>query len=420
MTILRDFPTSIVRRIKGSRRTARSALLVVVVFALVLAWFAWGRSRAPAADYETQKIALGTVERSITATGAVKALVTVDVGSRLSGIVTDVKATFNDEVKAGQVLAVIDRAPFEAKVLAAKASLAQARAAIGVQEAALEKSRTQSAQSERDVERYRGMVNGEAASQMTLEQAQMQAAVLKEEIAIAQAQLVAAQAVAEQREADLREANIDLQNTQILSPIHGVVIDRKIQPGQTVAASYQTPVLFQIARDLSEIAINAQVDEADIGAVHSGCPARFSVESDPDRSVDGVVEQVRLASVKNGGVVSYTVVVTAQNPGKHLFPDMTATVRIVCDRKDRVLLVPNEALRFRPTDSLAQDGAEASKPLGFEQGALWILSDDGSLRRRQVRLGLKGDTTTEVMGDGIAAGERVVLRAKNAAPAGGH
>ena len=252
-----------------------------------------------------------------------------------------------------------------------------------------------------------------------MDQAETQAALSREEIAVGQAQLASAKAVVAQREADLRQAQIDLDNTRILSPIDGVVIDRKIQPGQTVAAIYQTPILFQIARDLSRITINAQVDEADIGAVRSGCPVNFSVEAYPDEVFEGVVEQVRLASVKTAGVVTYTVLVTAQNPGKRLFPDMTATARIICDKKDHVKSVPNEALRFHPAAANAPEQTGATKPLRPDEAVLWTLSGDGALNRRQVRLGLKGDSSSEVLGDQIAVGDLVVLRAVNPSAAEG-
>lgn len=419
MTNREKFFAAIARLGKGGKRAVWAAALLLVLFAFVLAWPFRERFQRPLAAYETHPVALGVVERSISATGAVKALVTVDVGSRVSGTISEVKVNFNDEVKEGQLLAVIDRAPFEAKLSAASASLAQARAAVGLQEATLAKSQTQSFQSDRDAKRYRGMASGQAASQMSMEQAETQAAVSKNEIAIAQAQLASAKAAVAQREADIRQAEIDLDYTQILSPIHGVVIDRKIQPGQTVAAIYQTPILFQIAHDLSQITINAQVDEADIGAVHAGCPVNFSVEAYPDQAFEGRVEQVRLASVKNAGVVTYTVLVTAQNPEKRLLPDMTATVRIVCGRREHVKSVPNEALRFRPALVNAAEDTQGSKQHGSEDAVLWIIGGDGSLRRRQVRLGLKGDTSTELLGEDIAVGDSVVLRAKSVSGAEG-
>lgn len=419
MAIRERFFASISRHGGGPKNAARTALLLLALLAVAVAWHHWDRLKAPAIAYETRRVALGVVERSISATGAVKALVTVNVGSRLSGIIANVKVNFNNEVKEGQLLAMIDRAPFEAKLSAAAASLAQARAAIGLQEATLAKSQKQFSQNDRDAKRYRGMARGQAASQMSVEQAETQAALSREEIAIGQAQLASAKAVVAQREADLRQAQIDLDYTQILSPINGVVIDRKIQPGQTVAAIYQTPILFQIARDLSRITINTQVDEADIGAVRAGCPVDFSVEAYPDEMFGGVVEQVRLASVKNAGVVAYTVVVTAENPGKRLFPDMTATVRIICDKRDHVKSVPNEALRFQPPLPTAAEVTQAagqSRP-GEGAGVLWTLAGDGALNQRQVKLGLKGNSSTEVLGDEVAVGNLVVLRAKSASAA---
>jgi len=403
--------------VRDPKKTARAAGLLLALLTVTLAWLFSGPLKTPATSYETRPLSLGVVERSISATGAVKALVTVDVGSRLSGIIADVKVTFNDEVKEGQLLAVIDRAPFEAKLSAAAASLSQARATIGLQEATLAKSQRQFFQNDRDAKRYRGMARGGAASQMAMDQAETQAALSREEIAVGQAQLASAKAAVAQREADLRQAQIDLDNTQILSPINGVVIDRKIQPGQTVAAIYQTPILFQIARDLSLITINAQVDEADIGAVHSGCPVIFSVEAYPDEMFEGAVEQVRLASVKNAGVVTYTVVVTAQNPGKRLYPDMTATVQIICERRNQVKSVPNEALRFHPAPESAPEGTGGARQVLPGEGVLWTLSADGALKRHQVRLGLKGDSSTEVLGEEIAVGDLVVLRAKSASAA---
>ncbi|MFY9656674.1 MAG: efflux RND transporter periplasmic adaptor subunit [Methylocystis sp.] len=424
MTIWKKHLASLARLCRGGKRAAWVAALIVALLVLALASPIRGMFKAPPGAYETHPVTLGVVERSISATGAVKALVTVDVGSRVSGIIAEVKVNFNDDVEEGQVLAVIDRAPFEAKMAAATASLAQARAAIGLQEAMLAKSQSQFAQNERDAKRFRGMARGQAASEMSTEQAETQAAVSRNEIAIAQAQLASAKAVVAQREADLRQAKIDLDYTQILSPIDGVVIDRKIQPGQTVAATYQTPILFQIARDLSQILIYAQVDEADIGGVRSGAPAQFTVDAYPEETFEGVVEQVRLAATRSAaeaanpaaaaataaaqitGPVTYTAVVTAQNPGKRLLPDMTATVRIVSGQRENVRSAPNEALKFRP--SAETDG---DKQEGPASGVLWVVDASGKLQRRAVRLGLKGDSSTEILDGDVKPGDLVALRA---------
>ena len=414
-------------RVGGRSKQARlTPTIVGVALALAAAWRLWalhGASAAPA--YETQPIVLGVIERSISATGAVKALVTVDVGSRLSGIVSEVKVNFNDQVKEGDVLAVIDRAPFQAKLDFAVASLAAARATVELQEALLGKSQKQFAHEERDASRFRGMARAGSASRIQLDQAETQSALAKDEMAVGAAQLAAARASVVKSEADARQAQLDLDYTLIRSPIGGVVIDRKIQQGQTVAAAYQTPLLFQIARDLSQILIFAQVDEADIGGVRAGDAAQFTVDAYPDETFDGVVEQVRLASTKtaveaangatatqapaSGGPITYTVVVTAQNPGKRLFPDMTATVRIVTAKRENARLVPNEALKFHPEGH--KDTGGAKKP-GPDSGFVWIADTNGELRQRSVRFGLKGDVSTEIVEGDVKPGELVALRAK--------
>lgn len=179
-----------------------------------------------------------------------------------------------------------------------------------------------------------------------------------------------------------------------------------MQPGQTVAAQYQTPVLFQIAQDLSQILIYAQVDEADIGPVRPGAPVTFTVEAYPDETFEGTVDQVRLAGAKTAGVITYTVIIKAQNPSQRLFPDMTATVQIIGARRENVLSVSNEALRFRPP---AAGGGEA------DGAAVWALGASGTLERRAVRLGLKGDTATEILDGELKAGEAVAVRVKSTA-----
>jgi HlyD family secretion protein len=243
---------------------------------------------------------------------------------------------------------------------------------------------------------------------MQLDQAETQSATAKDDQAIAQAQLESAKGTVAQREAELRQAQIDLDRTMIRSPINGVVIDRKMQPGQTVAAVYQTPILFQIAQDLSQIQIWAQVDEADIGAVRPGAPVTFTVEAYPNETFSGAVDQIRLAATRMSGVVTYTVIIRAQNPDRKLYPEMTATVRIVEARRDNVLSVPNEALRFRPPGESAA-GNDAG---GAGRAVLWVQGANGKLIPRPGRLGLKGDRSTEILEGEIKAGDAVVLRAK--------
>jgi len=398
------------REVKSARMGTLTKLTLAAVFigALALGWRLWavhGAGEVPI--YETAPVGLGVVERTISSTGPVKALVSVEVGSQLSGIIAEMKADFNDHVKEGDLLAIIDRGPFEAAYASAAANLAIAKADIGLREATVAKAQHQLVQYERDAGRYRSLAPLGSASRMQLDQAETLVATTRDDIAIAQAQLESSKGTVAQREAALKQAEIDLNRTLIRSPINGVVIDRKMQPGQTVTAAYQTPILFQIAQDLSQIRIWAQVDEADIGSVHAGALVSFTVEAYPEEEFSGEVEQVRLAATKTSGVVTYTVIIKAQNPDQKLFPEMTATVRIVSQRRENALNVPNEALSFRLPDEMPSKTGDA------EHGVLRVLGQDGKLVPRMVRFGLKGDHSTEILEGEIKAGDFVVLRNKN-------
>lgn len=399
------------REVKPIRKHLWTKRFLAAVFlaALALSWrLLENHGGDGVAIYETAVVSRDVVERTISSTGPVKALVTVDVGSQLSGLISEMKADFNGHVKEGDLLAVIDRGPFEAKYASAAANLAIAKADIALRQATVTKAQHQLAQYERDAVRYRMLAPSGSASRMQLDQAETQAATAKDDDAIAQAQLESAKGTVAQREAELKQAEIDLNRTLIRSPINGIVIDRKMQPGQTVIAEFQTPILYQIAEDLSQIQIWAQVDEADIGGIHPGAPVTFSVEAYPSQTFSGTVGQVRLAATKTSGVVTYTVIIKAQNPDQKLYPEMTATVRIVEARHDHVLSVPNEALRFHPPE----ETAAGNNVSGADQAVLWVKHADGKLASRQVRLGLKGDRSTEILDGGIEAGEAVVLRSK--------
>lgn len=393
------------------RKFARSAALALA--ALVTAIVVWrhfaGGDVSAERPFDTRLVGLGVVERSVTASGAVKALVTVDVGSQVSGPITEMKADFNSAVKQGDLLAVIDRAPFEAKVQAASANLAIAKAEVARREAAMAKIQKHLGLLDRNVGRYSALASAAGVSRQQLDQAQTESGATRHELGAAQADLESARATVALRQAERDQAEINLARTLIKSPINGVVIDRRMQRGQTVTADFQTPVLFQIAQDLSQIQILAQVDEADIGAVHVSDKVTFSVETFPDETFSGVVEQIRLAATKTSGVVTYTVVVRAQNPDMRLFPDMTATVRIVTARRENVLSTPNEALRFRPAPAVANAAAPREG-----QTRLWVLDSGNSMKPRSVRLGVKGDAATEILDGDLQPGDAVILRARGA------
>lgn len=298
--------------------------------------------------YDTVPASKGQIRKIVSTSGPVRALVTVSVGSQLSGQVDDVRVDFNSEVKPGDILATLDSKTFAAKVEQAKADLAAAEAALANQEAAMQKSKAVLQAAETNVARQEALAEKRLSPQLTYETALRDRDVAKADIAVAEAQVASARATIQQRKAALDQASIDLERAEIRSPIDGTVISRTVDPGQTVAASLQAPELFKIAQDLSRIRIEAQVNEADVGAVAEGNAATFTVDAYPDRQFEGRVTQVRLAATEISSVVTYTVIIEAANDGRKLFPGMTANVMIISATRDGVLRVSNDALRFKP------------------------------------------------------------------------
>lgn len=301
-----------------------------------------------AEPYRTAPIDRGAITRVVSATGTLQPLVSSNVGSTVSGPVVAVLADFNSQVRAGQVLARIDPTPFQQRIVQAQASLAQAQAQAAVANA--------------DYQRYVLLEQrGFASQQLMLQQ---------------RAARDTARAAVAQASAQVATARTDLERSVIRSPIDGVVVDRQVNVGQSVAASLQAPTLFIIAQDLSSLQANITVDEADIGYVQEGQGVRFTVDAFPDREFEGRVSQVRQQGVSDQGVVSYTVVVEADNPGRALLPGMTANADIILEQRQDVLRLPNTALRFRPADpeiaaqgqALASDNARSGDAGERRQG----------------------------------------------------
>lgn len=285
------------------------------------AWSIFGGD-SEAEPYRTQPIDRGAIVRVVSATGTLEPLVSANVGSTVSGPVQEVLADFNSQVRAGQVLARLDPTPFQQRIVQAQASLSQAQAQAAVAEA--------------DYQRYLLLQQrGFASEQLMIQQ---------------RAARDTARASVAQAQAQVASARTDLERSVIRSPIDGVVVDRQVNVGQSVAASLQAPTLFIIAQDLSRLQANITVDEADIGDVREGMDVRFTVDAFPERQFEGRVSQVRQQGVAASGVVSYTVVVEAENPGRQLLPGMTANAEIVLEERRDVLRAPNAALRFRPAD----------------------------------------------------------------------
>ena len=292
----------------------------------------------------------GDVTKTVSASGNVQALVTVQVGSQLSGLVSQVLVDFNSPVSKGDVLAVIDAKTYASRVNQGTADLGAVTAALAQQRAALEQAKAQNEVDQAAYRRTKSLADQGFASGQALDQAT--AAVKRSEagVALARAQIAAQSARVEQSKAGLEASRYDLGRTQILSPIDGVVVDRKIDPGQTVAASFQAPVLFQIAQDLSKLQVKIMVDEADIGQVREGQTVKFTVDAYPDETFQGAVTQVRKQPETQQNVVAYAVIAQAENKGGRLLPGMTANADVVIEERPNVLKVPVAALRFKPAD----------------------------------------------------------------------
>ena len=297
---------------------------------------------------ETAAIDSGDIVRSVATSGAVRPLITVEVGSQLSGQIAEIYADFNTPVEKGQLLALIDAQTFESRVLQDRANLRVAESNVVVQQASIDRANANLRRAQLEFERAEPLREKGTLSASEYDTALANFESAKADLTMAEAQLQNALAALEQGKASLETAQIDLERTNIRSPIDGVVIERAVDQGQTVAASFSAPVLFRIAQDLREIQIEANVDEADIGNVREGNLVTFSVDAYPDDEFTGEVDQVRLASLELNNVVTYTVIITAKNPRMRLLPGMTAIVEIVTGTSEGVLRVPNEALRFRP------------------------------------------------------------------------
>ncbi len=329
-----------------------SKLTLLVVIALAAAggywYFAGGEAPERAGGYQTDTVTTGRIESLVNTAGTISPVVTVDVGSELSGLISELHADFNSEVKSGQVIARIDDRTILARLRQIEADVASANASLQQQQANQARAAADLELAESEVRRQRELVARQLSSQAELDQAEAGLKIAAANLDVAGAQVAAARATVQQRQAQLEQTQLDLDRTYIKSPVDGTVIDRQVDVGQTVAASLSAPLLFQIAQDLTQMQIEADVDEADIGQIRQGLIARFTVDAFPDQTFTGTVTQVRKAATVTNNVVTYKVIVGAENPGQRLLPGMTANVNIVLGEKDDVLRVNNSALRFTP------------------------------------------------------------------------
>ncbi|MBO6764243.1 efflux RND transporter periplasmic adaptor subunit [Maricaulis sp.] len=335
-----------------NRRWIAGAVALVVIAGG--GWWMFGRGEGGSGEVtiETEAAAPADVRRIVAASGAVSALVTVEVGSQLSGQIAELHVDFNDEVEEGQVIARLDPQTYETRVTEAEAARATAAASLQLQRASLARAQATLREAQLEFDRMATLRERGTVAQTSLDTAQTALDAAQADVEVARAQIANAQAVLAQRDASLASARIDLERTTIRAPINGIVVDRAVDVGQTVAASMTAPVLFTIAQDLGQVQIDAQIDEADIGQIRAGQPVRFTVDAHPDTEMEGVVDQIRLAPETLNNVVTYTVVVLAANPDELLLPGMTANMDIITGERTGVLTVSNAALRFRPSPAL--------------------------------------------------------------------
>jgi HlyD family secretion protein len=362
--------------------TPAKAFLTIGVAVVVAAtgFYAWkSGASGDQPKYKTQEVDRANITRSISANGTLSPVVLVNVGTQVSGTVKRLHADFNDHVVSGQVLAELDPALFQAQLAQDEAGLQNALSALTLSAA--------------KAERQAALFKKGFISVNDNDQALQTLVAAKAQVALARAQV--------------ERARTNLRYTIIRSPISGVVVARNVDLGQTVAASFQTPTLFQIAQDLKQMQIDTSVSEADVGDIHVGQSVRFTVDAFPDLDFRGNVKQIRLNPTIQQNVVTYNVVVGVNNDEGRLMPGMTAHVYIDVRQAQNVLRVPTAALRFKPKT----DEEDQEKPSGKRAATkVYLLLPDGALKPVPVKVGINDSAFTEIIAGGLKEGDKVVTR----------
>src|SRR5258708_4603451 len=422
----------------------KQKLLIMISAAVTTAGLGgWALLRGQHRDeFRTASVERGDIDATISATGTSNAVVSVQVGSQVSGNIKALYADFNTKVTKGQLVALIDPEIFEAKVnqaqanldnarvsvmnfnaqvLKANADVASARANVEVAKENVTRAKVASVDAQSKLQRRIEMVrqgilakeDGEtaqatydsnvAAEDVTNSQvkaAEDSLAAAEAQVQVVKAEVTAAQAQVKQSEAALRQAAIDLEHTRIIAPVDGTVVARHMDVGQTVAASFQAPTIFDIAQDLTKMQIDTNVDEADIGRVKVGQDATFTVDAYPGFSFQGKVTEIRKAPINVQNVITYDSVIAVSNPDLKLFPGMTANVKVLVDHRCGVLKIPNAALRFRPAASSAAKKTAApgagSRRQAVRSQIVWVVGDDGKPKAVPVTLGITDGAASEV------------------------
>lgn len=412
--------------------------LAIVVVGTVLALTVFKGGDNGEITYKMEKLEKGNIQAIVVTTGTLNPVTTVDVGSQVSGKIEEINVDFNSEVKAGQVIAQIERSIFMTKVKQNEANLESSKAAV-------EKAKVTLDNMKRKFDRSISLFEKELISYEEKETAEVQYFNAKADLQSQEARL-------QQAESQLETSQVDMQHTIIKSPIDGIVINRNINVGQTVAASFNAPLLFQIANDLAKMQVECSVDEADIGSIKEGQDVQFNVDAFPNDRFRGVVQQVRYSPVISQNVVTYTTIVGVDNPELKLRPGMTATVSIIIGEARGALRVPNSALRFTPELSQEEmremfqsmmggdrrQGGDQDKPaaerssqnrqggsqmggMGMQReggsgqrggmrdmGRIWLMDENGELKMVFIRTGVTDNTYTQVVSGELEEGIEVI------------
>lgn len=350
--------------------------VVVIVIVAVAAWAMSGGKKEEDINFKEEKVALKTLQNSVTATGTIEAVTSVTVGTQVSGIVNKLYVDYNSQVKKGQVIAELDKTNLLSELNTAKANLASAQSSLNYQAANMERYKTLYKKGLISADEYENAL-------LTYRQAKEQVASSKENV---------------------QRAQTNLGYATITSPIDGTVISKSVEEGQTVAASFNTPELFTIAKDLTNMQVVANVDEADIGGVKEGNRVTFTVDAYPDDTFEGTVKQVRLEATTTNNVVTYEVVISAPNADLKLKPGLTANVTIYTQERSGVLAVANKALRFTPTKETVGKDMKIVDCKG--KNKVWTLNDK-TLTAHPVTIGQTDGINTEIT-KGLKQGDKIV------------
>lgn len=385
--------------IKNTKKLRGKIAAVLIVIIAVLGVFYWRYGKGTEEiSYRTSQAVRSDLRSVIQATGTLDALETVDVGTQISGTVKEIYIDYNSVVKEGQLIAEIDSATQQADVAQAEANLMAAKAELMNSEAVL-------GNAEKNLARTRKLAEKDLIAKADIDTDE-------KTYLTAKAQVAASRARISQYSATLSKARINLNYTKIYSPVDGVVIAKNVEKGQTVAASYQTPSIAEIAKDLSQMQVEVNVDEADIGGVREGQKAAFTVDAHPNDPFEGVVTQVRFSPTTTDNVVTYAVIVKVSNNKGLLMPGMTANVALVVEERENIVVVPNSAFRFKPIDPSAAQNQPGMPRMGVQTVAaakaptVYVL-DKKTPVKAEVKKGISDGQNTEII-SGINEGDEVI------------